>query len=169
MTSVARGDRSGGGMKGQEDGITLSELFLVVFILGVVSFLVGTQLIDLKKRATESALRGDLGAIRGAVTIYYSDNKIYPSDINSVFSPGSKYLNGLPGVPIPSVPEYRNPGHENVMAAAKNYARIPDRLHFQGEGTELYGYVVSPHSNQHARVFINCRHRDTTGVLWTTR
>lgn len=157
-------------MNGQR-GWTLVELSIVMLILGILAAVGLNQYVDLKRKATESALRGELASLRGAVAIYYSDMEgQYPTDLNIAFAPGSKYINGIPSGTIPDVSDHDNPGHETAQAAVQPYDGVPaQEADFQSEGSLLWGYVNEGTSTSYGRVFANCRHRDTAGEYWTNR
>ena len=152
---------------GRQEGWTLPELAAGLLLMAAIAMVIVNQIADLKRRAGESSLRGDLADVRGALALYFSDNGVYPSDLDTAFAPGSKYMNGLPSNTIPAVPTFGNPGHGQHMSSAQNYAAIPDPDHFENEGESLFGYVVD--RAHHARVIVNCQHRDTLGEYWTNR
>ena len=56
-------------------GFTLIELMLVVAIIGVLSSIVAPRMDLVLQRAHQSKARSDLGYIRSAVGLYYSDNE----------------------------------------------------------------------------------------------
>jgi type II secretory pathway pseudopilin PulG len=155
---------------GRREGWTLPELAAGLLVMAVISMVIVNQIADLKRRAGESSLRGDLADVRGAVALYFSDTQgTYPIDLNIAFAPGSKYMNGLPENTIPAVPAYGNPGHDRPMSSVQGYGEVPGRDHFKNEGESLFGYVVNAASPRDVRVIVNCQHRDTLGENWTNR
>jgi prepilin-type N-terminal cleavage/methylation domain-containing protein len=56
-------------------GYTLVELMTVVVILGVVSSMVAPRITQVLERAYEAKAKGQLGAVRSAIQIYYSNTE----------------------------------------------------------------------------------------------
>jgi prepilin-type N-terminal cleavage/methylation domain-containing protein len=59
-------------------GFTLVELMIVVAVIGILAGIAVPRYMDFVTRAKEGATKGNLGAIRSAVNIYYADNAFYP-------------------------------------------------------------------------------------------
>ena len=68
-------------------GFTLIELMIVVAIIGILAGVAVPRYRDLVKRSKEGATKGNLGALRSALNIYYSDNEYFPEII--AINPGS--------------------------------------------------------------------------------
>ena len=102
--------------------------------------------------AKEKATKGNLGAIRSALSIYYGDkNGSYPADI-SVLTAGGKYLQGMPAA-------YTPPYHPD--SAAIHYGAQPDDT-----GGWLYNNDI--HSANYGTVLVNCTHTDRKGTAWNS-
>ncbi|MCD6311235.1 MAG: type II secretion system protein [Elusimicrobia bacterium] len=56
-------------------GFTLIELMIVVAIIGVLAAVAIPKFANLIKKAQEAACKGQLGAIRSALSIYYGDKE----------------------------------------------------------------------------------------------
>lgn len=93
-------------------GFTLIELMLVVAIIGLLAAIAIPKFADLAIKAKEAAIRGKLGTVRSAISIYYADNEgRYPGDLNHWSSAGAhpmvpKYLDEFPSIQIPTVPTH---------------------------------------------------------------
>lgn len=63
-------------------GFTLIELMIVVAIIGILAAVAIPKFANLIRQANEASCKGNLGAIRSALSIYYGSNEgIYPSSM----------------------------------------------------------------------------------------
>jgi prepilin-type N-terminal cleavage/methylation domain-containing protein len=143
-------------------GFTLIELMIVVAIIGILAAIAIPKFADLVTRSKESSVKGSLGSIRSAVSIYYSDNEgVFPVNLSVGLTTNSKYMSAIPTVTIPPVTAQTNPGHNNVVDVVAGTA-VDGTL---GGGTSIWYYVNS--GNDLGNVIVNCSHIDTKGTLWT--
>ncbi|MFH1784248.1 MAG: prepilin-type N-terminal cleavage/methylation domain-containing protein [bacterium] len=79
-------------------GFTLIELMIVVAIIGILSAVAIPRFADLITKSKEGATKGNLGALRSAVSIYYGDNEgFFPTAITSVdFIGADDYMETIP-------------------------------------------------------------------------
>ena len=86
-------------------GFTLIELMIVVAIIGILAAIAIPKFADLIRKSNEGATKGNLGALRSAVSIYFADNENYPCGAN--IDPGTsatcihttvrpKYIKAIP-------------------------------------------------------------------------
>jgi prepilin-type N-terminal cleavage/methylation domain-containing protein len=67
-------------MKKVAKGFTLIELMIVVAIIGILAAIAIPKFADLVTKSKEASIKGSLGTIRSAVSIYYSDQEgVYPA------------------------------------------------------------------------------------------
>jgi len=80
----------------KKKGFTLIELMIVVAIIGILSAVAIPRFANMIQKANEAACKGNLGAIRSAVSIYYGDCEgSYPTNaLASPFVPN--YIKVLP-------------------------------------------------------------------------
>jgi hypothetical protein len=118
--------------------------------LPVLLFLFCQKVSELMRSPSEGAVKGNLGAIRSAVSIYYGDMEgVYPSTLESL-TVGGKYL---PDIPPAKTPNY----HQD--SSAVTFGKIPNDA-----GGWLYNN--DPKDKNFGAVLINCTHTDRKGTAW---
>src|SRR5437870_2701858 len=64
-----------------ERGFTLIELMIVVAIIGILAAIAIPKFADLIRKSNEGSTKGNLGALKGALAVYYGQNEgSYPND-----------------------------------------------------------------------------------------
>jgi prepilin-type N-terminal cleavage/methylation domain-containing protein len=148
-------------------GFTLIELCLVVAMVALLSAVAIPKMSRLIISARQAATKGNLGALRSALSIYYADNLgTYPRDDLRSLTRNGKYLTTIPGVTIPSIIG-TNPGHvrSNLVCNINTgcvidmggfgYQNISPSYTDPDWGTYDWGILL-----------INCIHPDSKGELW---
>ena len=75
-------------------GFTLIELMIVVAIIGILAAIAIPKFAQMLEKSREGATKGNLAAIRSAVTIYYSEKEgTFPGDLTTAFT---SYLYPIP-------------------------------------------------------------------------
>lgn len=125
-----------------------------VMLGGVALFFayMGVMMESMFRNRYEGSMRGNLGAVRSALSIYYGDLEgAYPEDLRALTVQG-KYLTAIPKVKIPV----------HHWASAKVHAGpAPDDA-----GGWYYNNV--PGDANIGTVLINCTHTDVKGSVWTS-
>ena len=135
-------------------GFTLIELMIVVAIIGILAAIAIPKFADLVTKSKESAVKGSLGSVRSAVSIYYSDTEgVFPAsavatDLSDALTTGGKYLKELPFI---SVPKPANHGNTSTPT-----------LTLGDTGGWFYSGAAEGH------VCVNCSHTDTKSSVWST-
>ena len=82
-------------------GFTLVELMIVVAIIGILAGVAVPKFADMITFAKEASTKGNLGAIRSAVMIYYSVEEFSAPNLLAVLSPG--FISSIPSADVPFV------------------------------------------------------------------
>src|SRR3954467_4531931 len=85
-------------------GFTLIELMIVVAIIGILAAIAIPKFSQLITKGNEANTKGNLGAIRSALSIYYGDTEgSYPVDSAMTgLTANSKYMTSIPVAKLPS-------------------------------------------------------------------
>ena len=143
-------------------GFTLIELMIVVAIIGLLAAIAIPKFGDMILRSKESSAKGALGTLRSAIDIYYVANEgRFPND-TAVLTTGG-FIQFLPKVSIPTVPQYSNPGHPESNLV--QFYAAPNQFGAAGEGTRMWAYVTTGNDMGHAG--FNCIHMDTKSSSWS--
>jgi prepilin-type N-terminal cleavage/methylation domain-containing protein len=91
-------------MKMTKRGFTLIELMIVVAIIGILAAIAIPKFSQLITKGNEANTKGNLGAVRSALSIYYGDTEgYYPvsSDLSGL-TQNSKYMTTVPVAKLPA-------------------------------------------------------------------
>ena len=135
-------------------GFTLIELMVVVALIGILAAIAIPKFAEMIRRTKQGKTKGELGNLRSAITLYYSDSEgmQYPQNAAAISNETgpmqTKYLSTMPAVKL----------------GLNNYQETTDIDDFNdGDAlTDLgnWGYIAS-----RGRVFVNCAQSDAKGEL----
>ena len=134
---------------------TLVEMMIVVAIISLLSAVAFPRFSNMLGKSREAALRGKLGTIRSAISIYYADSEgTFPIDLGVALTSGNRYLSEMPLVQIPNYP-----GHAANNLVGTNCS--------EWDCTDNTGAAYRYNPNQ-GYLAINCEHTDSTSRTWST-
>ena len=138
----------------KKKGFTLIELMIVVAIIGILAAIAIPKFAELIRKSSEGASKGNLGALRSALSIYYGDMEgSYPANV-SALTIGGKYLSAVPPA---KAPNYHADGSAVVLMSA---AATPS-------DTGGWWFNDTIGDANVGGVLVNCTHTDTKGTVWT--
>ncbi len=136
-------------------GFTLIELMMVVVVLGILTSLGAVRYVDTMRKANEGATKGNLGALRSAMGVYYADVLTqYPTSLARL-AENEELLKLIPSTKIQPYHSASNASKEGAVAGLLD----------DGGG---WAYVNAPQDANYGKIWINCTHTDVTGKVWTT-
>ena len=143
-------------------GFTLIELMIVVAIIGILAAIAIPKFADLLRKSREGATKGNLGALRSALTIYYADMEgNHPTDRLSSLTAGAKY--------IAQIPEAFTSYHANTSVVKNNDDLGMGAMLFADQGTWAYwNWTMTAGSRNQGDLWVGCMHTDTKGAVWST-
>jgi len=144
-------------------GFTLIELMIVVAIIGILSAIAIPKFADLIRKSNEGATKGNLGAIRSAMSIYYGEIEgWYPTtDPGPVLTmDNGKYLKEIPAC-------YNPPYHPKV--AVFDMTNSTGGVENGTAGAWAYQESRTPNAGDKpwGDVWVNCTHTDSKGTTWS--
>ena len=138
------------------------ELMIVVAIIGILAAIAIPKFADLIRKSGEGASKGNLGAVRSTLMIYYGDMEgQYPSNLAALTIAG-KYMSSLP---LAKAPNYHaDSSAADVLpggCAVVNW----DINEFASGG---WVYCDAPGDSAYGGIVINCSHTDSKGSVWSS-
>ena len=147
---------------------------IVVAIIGVLASIAIPKFSDLLRKSGEGQLKGNLGALRSALSIYYADMEgQYPYDLWSLTTNG-KYVAKMPSIQVPSfhakTSVIRHNLAPNGFGCGSPYMLDTGEWAYWSDDGSICGGVI-PAGGQRARtkgeLWVLCSHTDTKGSTWT--
>lgn len=156
-------------------GFTLIELMMVSAIIGLLASIALPKFANMIIKAKEARVRGNLGMVRSAISIYYADNEglfpgQYPTragmvqvDLSDSLVP--KYVKEMP---LSIVPRW----HEDRIS----YKSFPNFIELSGFIDHRFASWVYEQSfgvmwanPPTGKLSVNCTHTDSRGVNWSVQ
>ncbi len=132
-------------------GFSLIELMIAAAIISLLVAVAIPRISGTIRLANEGSTKAKLGSIRTALSIYYADNDgAYPTDLDPLMRPGSKYLTRV-------LPLYTG-AHGEGNSVQYSSSRVSD------SDTGSWGYVNS--GSETGTVWVDCSHTDSKNQVW---
>lgn len=152
-------------------GFTLIELMIVVAIIGILSAIAIPKFADLIRKSNEGATKGNLGAIRSAVSIYYGELEgWFPVPTATGTGAGSlaailtmengKYLKEVTSCYTP--PFHAKTPTVTIAVASGNETANAGAWGYQDSRSPVAG------EKQWGDVWVNCTHTDSKSASWSS-
>ncbi|PCI36290.1 MAG: hypothetical protein COB53_10065 [Elusimicrobia bacterium] len=141
---------------------------IVVAIIGILAAIAIPKFANLVRKSQEGQTRGNLGALRSAISIYYSDMEgFYPTgpagtnsnELQDSLTTNGKYLSKFPSVKTP-------PYHADISTVDSIPTGDAFAADATGEGEWVYTSIAT--DANWGMVQVECYHTDTKGSVWTT-
>lgn len=134
----------------RESGFTLIEMTVVVLLITILAAIAVPKYGEAMRNSTEGSTRANLGSLRKALSVYYSElDGQYPSDLLTLVP------RSLRKIPAAKLPGYHADSKVVLHASASDDA-----------GGWYYDNVNG--SSGYGAVRINCTHTDVKGSVWTS-
>jgi prepilin-type N-terminal cleavage/methylation domain-containing protein len=134
-------------------GFTLIELMIVVAIIGILAAIAIPKFAQLIRKSGEGSSKGNLGALRSTLSIYYGDMEgQYPTQLIGLTMSG-KYI---AQIPVAKTPNY----HPDTSAEGDGPTHTS-----QDTATWWFNNVTA--AANYGDVSIDCTHTDTKGTIWS--
>lgn len=140
---------------------------IVVAIIGILAAIAIPKFAELIRKSTEGQVKGTLGSLRSALSIYYADMEgNYPDDVYSMTIAG-KYIATISSVKIPdyhpSTTVIRHNWNTNPFGCSANMLNTGEWIYWNEAGSACV--LSAPHTL--GELWVACSHTDTKGSVWS--
>jgi len=136
---------------------------IVVAIIGILAAVAIPKFADLVTKSKEASVKGSLGAVRSAVSIYYGDMEgTYPSNLFVGLAAANRYMPAVGGAP--SVGTISIPKNSTGFAGHDFGTSVDNTKIMQAAYSDGCAYF---YASADGSVEVGCGHQDTRGSVWS--
>ncbi len=153
----------------QKKGFTLIELMIVIAIIGILAAVAIPKFADMVAKSKEGATKASLGAIRGALTVYYGENEgKYPVVNGQTDTPTATTVLDSALVPkyIAKIDEAKLPKSGCTDNRSTVYAVNYPTANVNANGG--WAYDGNENNQSWGNFMVNCSSADLKGNPWTS-
>ena len=149
-------------------GFTLLELMIVVAILGILVTIAIPKFSSLMAKSNESTTKGNLGALRSALSVYYGNCEgTYPYDNLNSLTVGKQFIEIIPGARFPTTANNTGHGLGGLLSGVAT-GLISSGATDVADSVSGWYYDNVSGDGQWGRVIPNCTHSDAYGNPWSS-
>ena len=134
------------------------EIVIALAIVVIIAIIAVPRFVNILRKSDEGATKGALGALRGAIAMYYGDHEgNYPSaDIAKELTENGKYIKEIPFAICPPYHTKSNKIYTGDFDKNKDLCGWAYKADDTEDGT---GRVKG-------QIWVNCTHKDSKGNIW---
>ena len=142
-----------------KNGFSAIEIVIALAIVVIIAIIAVPKCVSVLRKSDEGATKGGLGALRGAIAMYYGDHEgNYPSaDIAKELTENGKYIQEIP---LAYCPTYHKKSNKIITGDFE-----------KNKDTGGWAYKIDDTEDGSGRVkgqiWINCTHQDSKGNAWS--
>ena len=149
----------------EQKGFTLIELMIVVAIIGILAAIAIPKFAQMLEKSREGTTKGNAGAIRSALAIYYGDREgVWPTTLDP--STAATWDNHLMSIYLDVLPQVKVT-HNGVNTPATNPAGTAI-TNLQADDIPAVLGQGWAYDSFYGRVYVNSTYTDTKSSSYTT-
>jgi general secretion pathway protein G/type IV pilus assembly protein PilA len=165
-------------MNKNQKGFTLIELMIVVAIIGILAAVAIPKFAEMMERSRDGATKGNIGALKSAISIYYGDHEgVYPTDLTGI-NPGgtstawqflAKYIDIIPAVKSQGGNRANSTANDNKCpwgGSGASSAYVYNSYGWSQGGASSSAGTLEQKLNAVAAVGFGYKYESLTGLVW---
>ncbi len=152
-------------MKSSKKGFTLIELMIVVAIIGILAAVAVPKFAEMLEKAREGATKGNIGAVKSAISIYYGDTEgNWPAHLTGATTSFHKYMDVIPPVKVTHKGVKTTPEHTFILSGTSTVVTLSTVTSYEAIATNTDGWKYSSFSGQ---LWVNNAQTDTKSEAYS--